>query len=142
MRFPTPLVLVPLLLGSCVVRVGGSDWREASHDSNAAEVRRMAREALGRLRLGMTREEVDAVMGTDATWLGSAVGWISRPFKTGSYRSADGEVVLLHYYTDVKKRDDIVQDDELTPVVLVDGKVVGWGRDFALPAPAGGGSGG
>jgi len=34
---------------------------------------------------------------------------------------------LLFYYTDLKAADNAITDDELTPVVLMDNKVVGWG---------------
>ena len=34
---------------------------------------------------------------------------------------------LLYYHTDLKTHDGAVTDDELTPVVLLGGKVIGWG---------------
>ncbi len=33
---------------------------------------------------------------------------------------------MLYYYTEMKKRDGKITDDELTPVVLKDGLVDGW----------------
>ncbi|MEC8479353.1 MAG: DUF3192 domain-containing protein, partial [SAR324 cluster bacterium] len=34
---------------------------------------------------------------------------------------------LLYYHTDLKTPDGAVTDDELTPVVLIEDKVIGWG---------------
>ena len=42
---------------------------------------------------------------------------------------------MLFYYTDVRTKDDKITDDELTPVVLREGKVVGIGYPF-LPQRA------
>ncbi len=35
---------------------------------------------------------------------------------------------ILYYYTDVKRWDDAITDDELTPVILENGKLMGWGQ--------------
>ena len=37
---------------------------------------------------------------------------------------------MLFYYTDLRERDDKITDDELTPVVLREGKVAGVGYEF------------
>ena len=34
---------------------------------------------------------------------------------------------MLYYHTDLKTPDGAVTDDELTPVVLIEDKVIGWG---------------
>jgi len=41
-----------------------------------------------------------------------------------------GISVIQWYYTDLVKNDGRVTEEELTPVVFLDGKVVGWGRRF------------
>jgi hypothetical protein len=46
-------------------------------------------------------------------------------------KGRDGaDYLVLFYYTDLVTRDDKITDDELTPVVLRDGKVVGVGYPF------------
>ena len=51
-----------------------------------------------------------------------------KPYRTELMRMPKGETVeLLFYYTDLKAADNAITDDELTPVVLMDNKVVGWG---------------
>jgi hypothetical protein len=89
---------------------------------------------LSQLSAGMSRPEVDQIMGTDTA--GGVLGTlhranISNPYRIEKVTGADRqEYEILFYYTDVKRRDDVVTDDELTPVVLHNGKVVGWGYDF------------
>jgi hypothetical protein len=54
---------------------------------------------------------------------------------TNPYRSetveVDGETYLvLWYYTEVKHYDGVIACNELTPIVLEGGDVVGWGRRY------------
>jgi hypothetical protein len=37
---------------------------------------------------------------------------------------------VLYYHTDLKQRDDKITDDELTPLVFENGKLIGWGYPF------------
>jgi hypothetical protein len=89
---------------------------------------------LPQLSVGMSRLEVDQIMGTDTA--GGLLGTlhrasISNPYRIDTATGADRhEYEVLFYYTDVRKRDDVVTNDELTPVVLQHGKVIGWGNDF------------
>jgi len=78
----------------------------------------------------MTREEVLALMGTET--VRAREGWqITNPYRTETLVAKSGETFeVLYYYTDVKRRDDAITDDELTPIVLQGGKVVGWGWTF------------
>ena len=95
------------------------------------------RKNLEKLAIGMTSDEVDAVMGSET------YSQENRSTETtGSKlrrRQADPESLpdgsppdgraLLHrllYYTDMKSRDGLITDDELTPVILKDGLVDGW----------------
>jgi hypothetical protein len=143
MNLPRPIVAPVLLalalaLPSCVLSIGGGSRSTrpsttASPSTSAAELRRQNGERLARLVLGMDRAQVDAVMGTESVWL-EDLGWVGAPHRTSSYRDAQGrEITVLSYYTDLVKRDDLIQDEELTPVVLRDGELIGWGRDFPVP---------
>ncbi|HIL87631.1 MAG TPA: DUF3192 domain-containing protein [Deltaproteobacteria bacterium] len=79
-----------------------------------AAIRERNRENLSRLSLDMNRKEVLRIM--------------RKPYRTERMRMPKGETVeLLFYYTDLKAADNAITDDELTPVVLMDDKVVGWG---------------
>jgi hypothetical protein len=92
-------------------------------------VRADNREHLTRLMLGMTREQVLAAMGT-GTQRTRDGGRITNPYRAESYSVQGKRIDVLFYYTDLKARDDAITDDELTPIVLVDGRVDGWGWSY------------
>ena len=81
----------------------------------------------------MTNEEVLQVMGTATvqTWSGIYRDVkVTNPWRVEAYK-ADGKTFnVLFYYTDRKAADGAITDDELTPIVLVDGKVQGWGWSY------------
>ena len=139
---PSPVALLALAsLTGCLVQVAeapSDEWEVAAARSDAAGLRRATRQRLSRLSVGMTRAQVDKVVGTNATWLGQRMGFVDKPFRTRTYIDQDGaHVDVLYYYTDLRAQDQKIAADELTPVVLVDGKVTGWGQDFAVPEPGG-----
>lgn len=104
----------------------------------------------------MTRDEVLEIMGTDSP--GRAVGSegdgllrterdtvgvtqlqvpvgatgpeLYNPMRTAVYRSEEGTWEVLYYYTRMTRDDGTVTDDELTPIVLLDGRLVGVGWDY------------
>jgi hypothetical protein len=56
---------------------------------------------------------------------------ISNPYRNETVRSASGtSAEVLYYYTDLKHADGAITDDELTPIVLEEDRVVGWGWSF------------
>lgn len=89
------------------------------------------RENLSNLSIGMTKVQLTDIMGTQKVV--SLVGGISasNPYRTEIVRDDNGQIYeIIFYYTDVKKRDGAISDDELTPVVIMDEKVIGWGWRF------------
>jgi Protein of unknown function (DUF3192). len=106
-------VLIGLLLAGCV-----------SLDAIRAE----NRQRLMNLSTGMTKSEVLAVMETKI--LTSENGQINNPYRTEMYRSQGHTFELLLYYTDKKRADGAITDDELTPLVIMDGKLDGWGWSY------------
>ena len=107
------------------------------------EVRVMNRQNLMRLSVGMTKDEVLAIMGTgtietyrkqiremdtDEVYRDET---ITQPYRNELIETSAGEPVeLLWYYTDRKKADGVLSDDELTPLILQEGHLVGWGWSF------------
>ena len=77
---------------------------------------------------GMDKSEVTKIMGNES--YSTIAGTISNPYRSELYRTQVGIVEVLMYYTDLKASDDAITDDELTPVVLIDGKVDGWGWTY------------
>jgi len=54
----------------------------------------------------------------------------TNPYRTSAFEVDGKQIEVLWYHTDVKAEDDAITDDELTPVVLTDGRVTGWGWDY------------
>lgn len=115
-------------------------------------VRDQNRERLVGLSVGMTKAQVLEMMGTETvqTYTRSALPSkkgsktvsdeiralyrgkrISNPYRTEATRTADGvHVEVLFYYTDQREHDGAITDDELTPLVIEDGTLAGWGWSF------------
>ena len=92
-----------------------------------------------KLAVGMTRMEVESVMGNARAGGGLPEVLFGRvqylaaqnPMREEPLTGADGaDYLVLFYYTDVRQRDDKITDDELTPVVFRGGKVAGIGYRF------------
>lgn len=102
------------------------------------------RQNLLRLSVGMTKDEALSVMGTEtktakvvlnqyATWQETPVEniIINNPYRNEILKSKDDKVFeIVYYVTDVRKSDNNISDDELTPLVFDNGKLMGWGWSF------------
>ncbi|MBI4243587.1 MAG: DUF3192 domain-containing protein [Planctomycetes bacterium] len=94
------------------------------------EVRSINRQRLLKLTVGMSKTDVLKTMGTKIalTYEGERV---TNPYKNETMKGADGQTYeVIYYYTDIDSRDLMVTQEELTPIVLKDEKVVGWGHAF------------
>lgn len=86
----------------------------------------------------MTKAQVLQVMGSATVqtygnsdpFLSSKSEVITNPYRTEAYESRGVHFEVLYYYTDVKAADGAITDDELTPLVLADGKLDGWGWGY------------
>jgi hypothetical protein len=84
---------------------------------------------LAKLTVGLRKETAMEMMGTEASK--GVFMWIDNPYRSETLMGKDGKnYEVLHYYTDLKQRDDRITDDELTPLVFHDGKLIGWGYLF------------
>ena len=82
--------------------------------TSPGKIRERNRNNLSRLTLDMSRQQVLTVM--------------KRPYRSETLILSNGKrLELLYYHTDLKTPDGAVTDDELTPVVLIEDKVIGWG---------------
>jgi hypothetical protein len=85
---------------------------------------------------GMTKPQVLGLMGVGEQKVCCPLRTVTNPYRTEAYSADDVRFEVLYYYTD-KKSDDSndptsrnanrVQDDELMPIVLKNGKLDGWG---------------
>lgn len=112
--------------------------------------RQVNAEHIGRLEPGMTRQEVDSIMGT-GPWVSREsiytderlVGYldldVANPYRTETRERENDRYVVLYYYAmpggmdmtfwDTQYDERTVPDFFLTPVVLKNDKVVGVGMD-------------
>ena len=82
--------------------------------TSPGKIRERNRNNLSWLTLDMSRQQVLTVM--------------KRPYRSETLSLSNGNrLELLYYHTDLKTLDGAVTDDELTPVVLIEDKVIGWG---------------
>ena len=95
--------------------------------TSPGKIRERNRNNLNRLTLDMSRQQVLTVM--------------KRPYRSETLSLSNGKrLELLYYHTDLKTPDGAVTDDELTPVVLIEDKVIGWGWILVRRFKEGGGS--
>ena len=106
------------------------------------EVGAVNREHLLQLRPGMPRGEVLELMEIDLTeeyrlrnrgfdTFLDKDALIPNPYRRAQIRTDDGsEIELLFYYTGEHDHQEPVTDAELTPLVLEDGLLLGWGWPY------------
>lgn len=108
------------------------------------DVTSVNRQNLLRLSMGMTKNEVLNTMGTETKTAKVALyqygNWaetpvesmkINNPYRNEILRGKDDKTFeVLYYVTDVRKSDTNTSEDELTPLVFDNGKLIGWGWSF------------
>ena len=86
----------------------------------------------------MTKSEVNDIMGvdrTDDTDIYTIMGYkstksVTNPYRTEILKAKDQLFEIWYYYTDIKRQDGAITDDELTPLVFCENKLIGWGNQF------------
>jgi len=118
MRRIIPILLVLVLAGCGTLMLDPIDvLRDQNHEN------------LQKLSTGMRKDVAMEMMGTEPAK--GLFQWVYNPHRTETVTGKDGKVYeVLYYYTDLKQRDDKITDDELTPLVFEDGKLIGWGYSF------------
>jgi hypothetical protein len=104
-----------------------------------SKIRSRNAQTLTRLEVGMTRDQVLDLMGREMVRVKVTtsddpyefeLADIPHPYRTESYEAAGSRFEVLYYLTSETSRDRAITDDELTPIVLIDGRVDGWGWGF------------
>ena len=101
-------------------------------------VRTTNRENLIKLNIGMMKQKVMEIMGTERKITYQFAGIltpftahaINNPYRSEVLQGKDKTFEVLYYYTDIKKRDGAITDDELLPIVFDENKLIGWGWSF------------
>ena len=97
---------------------------------------------LSKLSIGMNKVKVIEIMG-NKSFVGivreyvGALGRstntrvsITNPYRSEILQGKDKTFEVIYYVTDVKNNDYAIADDELTPLVFDNGKLIGWGWSF------------
>jgi hypothetical protein len=117
---------MPMLVACGLVISGCSQGFENVRSENRAK--------LYRLEVGQTRQQVLEEMGTEPQAYNKGVfrseGIVPNPYASETHLLGTTEVEVLYYATNVKNSDGVITNDELTPIVLVDGILVGWGWTY------------
>ena len=115
----------------CLGLVGCSSLRSLSQATAPT------RENLIRLSIGMTKQEVLDTMGTEtreAYYHGGLDNWafstMNNPYRSEILQGKDKTLEVIYYVTDDKNHDGAINDNELTPLVFDEGKLIGWGWSF------------
>ena len=136
------LGLVGLSSGCVALLVGGGigagmAWSKKS----VSQVTAINRERLLNLSLGMTKDQALNTMGKEsfknANWTEISENrkitrgmTITNPYRSEILQGKDKTLEVIYYVTDDKNNDGAIQDDELTPLVFDEGKLIGWGNSF------------
>ena len=81
-----------------------------------------------KLSYGMSKQQVISLMGSEIYNDAYGEGVISKPFKTAMYTKNEVIIEIVYYYTENKGGIGYrVDDEELTPLVFINGKLDSWG---------------
>ena len=86
-------------------------------------------ENLKELEIGMKENVVLMIMESQTIKIASDPFTIENPFKVEVYNNDVDVYKIFYFYTDLVKKDGFITDEELTPVILKNNKLIGWGRD-------------
>jgi hypothetical protein len=92
---------------------------------------------LNKLSIGMSQQQVMEIMGEGKCEDSFTNGprkeiykSATNPYKKEILEGNSKVFEVLYYYTDIKSNGRAITDDELTPLVFDDGKLIGWGWSF------------
>jgi len=85
------------------------------------------------LERGQTREQVLEEMGTEPQEYNKGVlssGVVQNPYFSETHLVGAEKIEIFYYATHIKNSDGVITSDELTPLVLVDDVLAGWGWQY------------
>lgn len=126
-----PRRLTPGHLRAVAAIVGGVTLTACA--SGFESVQSENRAKLYLLERGQTREQVLEEMGTEPQEYRKGVlssGFVENPFDSETQMVRGEKIEILYYATNIKNNDGVITSDELTPLVLVEDVLVGWGWQY------------
>ena len=101
-----------LLLQGCVIKVNSDDWDEENSSWHRAQERNAR--LIQQLELGRSQASVESEFGEADL--------------TESFKRDEDRFTVLFYRTQHRHSDGKTTKDETTPLVFIDGELVGWGE--------------
>lgn len=103
--------------------------------SSLDKVRAANRRNLLKLSVGMTKEQAIAAMGNKRGGGRFGEPTVNSPYKSEILQGKTQTFEVLYYYTDINSaiyaaNPSAITDDELTPLVFDNGRLIGWGKSF------------
>jgi hypothetical protein len=107
--------------------------------ANSGSFRAKNRMNLLKLSAGMPKQEVIRIMGVGEFKVCCPIYTVTNPHRTEAHQAGGSSWEILYYYTDKKTETyntpagtnaGVIQDDELMPIVLRDGRLDGWGWSY------------
>jgi hypothetical protein len=141
------LAVVMLGLSGCIFVSegncnGGHSWRNPSCsngiETQSPEIVELMQQnqsiIASRLNIGMPELEVRAAF-VDRVARGElgkdkGVFFVNNPYRSETVYCQEQTAKVLWYFTSVRCDNGRIENDELTPLLFVDGKLVGWGNRF------------
>jgi hypothetical protein len=124
----------PLLVGAAVGTEMGASKK------SLAEVTALNNERLSMLPYGFSKKGILSIMGTTPFYAyrseiakGKTITkqvTIPNPYRSENLTGNGRTFEVVYYATDDKNKDNLISDDDLTPLVFEDGKLIGWGWVF------------
>lgn len=127
------LLMMVLFLTGCV------NFNEEQVSAQSVLLRQNNLTNVNALTIGMTYQEVAAIMGpfvkigykeSDYQTNGFEPITLKHPYRAETLNAQDKNYEVMYYFTVINNADGIVADDELTPLVFSDQKLIGKGWDF------------
>jgi len=57
---------------------------------------------------------------------------ISNPYRTEMIETSGRTLEIIYYVTSLNNNNCVIEEDELTPLVFEDARLIGWGKNFLL----------
>ena len=86
-----------------------------------------------KLSIGMSKTDTLKMMGSRTMVVKDDLFHsviINNPYRSEILRGKDKTFEVFYYATDNKYDDNIIRDDDLTPLVFEDRMLIGWGQNF------------
>ena len=132
------IMVLAFLISGCAI-VAAPPSQTTAVNTKAVEHTFPSAEAIRKLMPGVSREEALALIGRTVTTgyelkEGSAGEYqpvtVNNPSRSQKITKGNNTYEVDYYLTYIRKADGVISDDELTPLVFQDNKLIGEGWEF------------